>query len=210
MLGWGCPSYGGVDGEPLVSIQQRSQMPRSLDGGYQSGCPQRVQVTRSPPPACGSTLCTAPAQRPPGGGSRRRGTDRFTGLRGFGGFLRPFALGLLRLLGLLGCRFVSGPRWSAVIAIVGCTQTNTGVPALPVALTFAGSGYTQMWDDCTQVTTEGLNRSRLVSVVVTPGPPISEQVGDRNLVPNADLATVPHESGNRRYEILQRQDGVGR
>jgi hypothetical protein len=66
-----------------------------------------------------------------------------------------------------------------------------------------------MWDDSTQVTTECLNRPCLVAVVLTPSPPISEQIVNQDLVPNAYIAVVPDVRSYRRHKILQCQDGVG-
>jgi hypothetical protein len=44
-----------------------------------------------------------------------------------------------------------------------------------------------MWDDSSQVTTEGLNRPCLVAVVFTPSPPVGVQVINQVLVLNAHM-----------------------
>jgi hypothetical protein len=73
--------------------------------------------------------------------------------------------------------FGGGPRWSAFRAIVDSgrfTKLDAGVSALPVAFTITRSSHTQMRDNCPKITTERLNRPRLVTVVLTPGLPLSE------------------------------------
>jgi hypothetical protein len=52
-----------------------------------------------------------------------------------------------------------------------------------------------MWDDCTQVMAGGPDRRWFVVVVFTPTLSVSEQVSDLDLIPDADLAAVPYESG---------------
>ena len=60
----------------------------------------------------------------------------------------------------------------------------------------------ERWDHCSQITSEGLDRPRLMSVVLAPQAPIAEMVRNRDLVTNADLAAVAYERSNRGDEIL--------
>ena len=76
-------------------------------------------------------------------------------------------------------------------------------PARPAAVVVgAGSGDFEHWDHCSQITSEGLDRPRLMSVVLAPQALITEMVRNRDLVTNADLAAVAYERGNRGDEIL--------
>jgi len=58
--------------------------------------------------------------------------------------------------------------------MVGCTQLDPLEMAHP-AVAGAGSGDFERWDHCSQITSEGLNRPRLVSVVLAPQAPIAER-----------------------------------
>jgi len=100
----------------------------------------------------------------------------------------------LELAGVVG----AGPQSRA---IVGCTQLDPLEMAHP-AVAGAGSGDFERWDHCSQITSEGLNRPRLVSVVLAPQAPIAEKVRNRDLLTDADLAAVAYERSNPGDEIL--------
>jgi hypothetical protein len=70
------------------------------------------------------------------------------------------------------------------------------------AVAGAGSGDFERWDHCAQITSEGLNRPRLVSVVLAPQAPIAEKVRNRDLLTDTDLAAVAYERSNPGDEIL--------
>ena len=51
----------------------------------------------------------------------------------------------------------------------------------------ARSGDFERWAHCSQITSQGLDRPRLVSVVLASQTPIAEKVCNRDLVTNAEL-----------------------
>ena len=70
-------------------------------------------------------------------------------------------------------------------------STVRHIQLVPAAVVVgAGSGDFEGWDHCSQITSEGLDRPRLMSVVLAPQAPIAEMVRNRDLVTNADLAAV--------------------
>ena len=81
----------------------------------------------------------------------------------------------------------AGPHWPASPAIAGCAQLDPLEMAHVAVVVGARSGDFERWDHCSQITSEGLDRPRLVSVVLGPQAPIAEMVRNRDLVTNADL-----------------------
>ena len=95
-------------------------------------------------------------------------------------------------------------------------STVRHIQLVPAAVVVgAGSGDFERWDHCSQITSEGLDRPRLMSVVLAPQAPITEMVRTRDLVTNADLqrsrtnaATGETKSCNPKMESVEDFDSV--